>query len=220
MSARGAGLRIGWVACIAVAVLAWPIAGWSRDRLVPVDEAASVPAFFAFRARLQAAVARRDTAAVMAVLDKDVVLTFGGDSGPEGFRRVWTPDAVDSALWETLATVLALGGTFDADGSFTAPYVFTQWPADKDVFDHVAVIGTGVRVRERPHAEGAILDTLDFAILETASAEAAEGWTAVKLAEDRIGYVDRRFVRSPIDHRIRFVRHGGGWRATFFVAGD
>ena len=93
-------------------------------RLEPVDQAATVPEFFSFRARLQAAVARHDTAAVLAVLSPAVKLSFGGDDGVEAFKAMWRPDAPDSGLWDTLATALALGSSFDAQGRFAAPYTY------------------------------------------------------------------------------------------------
>ena len=59
--------------------------------MLPVDEAASVPDFFSFRAQLQAAVARRDVAVVLGALSRDVKLSFGDDAGIEDFKRIWQP---------------------------------------------------------------------------------------------------------------------------------
>jgi len=98
------------------------------ERLLPVDEAASVPDFFSFRAQLMAAVARHDTAFVLGALANDVERSFGGHQGIEDFKTLWRPEAADTELWDVLGSTLALGGSFSADGTFTAPYVFSKWP--------------------------------------------------------------------------------------------
>jgi hypothetical protein len=193
----------------------------AQTQLLPVDQAASVPDFFSFRARLQIAVAKRDVATIESALSKDVKLSFGGDEGLEGFRRMWNPSAPDSGLWETLASVLALGGTFAPDGTFTAPYVFAQWPQDKDAFTNMAAIGTGIRVRSAPRATGPVLATLDYSIVEIVEYPAAEvKWVQVKLGQRQTGFVDSRFLRSPIDYRIHFAKLDGRWQVLLFLAGD
>ena len=206
---------------LVVVCLFTPAVSRAQTRLLPVDQAASVPDFFSFRAQLQVAVARRDVEAVVSALSRDVTLSFGGDAGVDDFRRLWKPDAPDSRLWETLAAVLALGGTFSTDGSFTAPYVFATWPPDKEAFTHMAAIGTGVRVRGAPNTSAPVIEALDYAIVETVGGEAPETpWVQIKLAPNRTGFVDGRFLRSPIDYRVRFARREGRWQIVFFVAGD
>jgi hypothetical protein len=211
---KGAALAIAFVPAMLLA----------QPRLPPVDQAASAPDFFAFRARLQTALAQRDQQAVIAALHKDVKLSFGGDVGVDDFKRMWTPQAPDSRLWQTLAAVLALGGTFAVDGSFTAPYVFTKWPQKFDAFNHMAAIGSGIRVRAAPGATAAVIGALDFTIVElagTSSPDAADtGWIKVKLPAGRVGFVDERYLRSPIDYRVNFAKIDGRWQITFFLAGD
>jgi hypothetical protein len=205
-----------------------PVGAATRERtsflqatLRPVDDAARVPDFLTFRAQLQVAIARRDLDAVMAALHPDVKLSFGGDDGIATFAPLWSPTAPDTKLWETLACVLALGGTFIDDTTFTAPYVFTQWPQDVDAFEHVAIVGSGVRVRAAPNTAAAVLDSLSFVIVPLADPSSLdEEWLPVRLPAQRIGYVHRRYARSPIDYRISFVKQGGRWRIVMFLAGD
>jgi hypothetical protein len=203
------------------ALLSSPAVAAAQARLLPVDQAASVPDFFSFRAQLQIAVAKRDVEAVVSVLSKDVKLSFGGDGGVEGFRKIWNPGSPDSGLWETLASVLALGGTFAPDGTFTAPYVFSTWPQEKDAFAHMAAIGTGIRVRSSPGVTSPVVDTLDYSIVEIVEFPAADvQWVQVKLAQGRKGFVDSRYLRSPIDYRIHFAKLDGRWQVLLFLAGD
>lgn len=194
----------------------------ARATLHPVDEAARQPDFFTFRAALQVALAERDTAALLAVVDPGIKNSFGGDDGSLEFRRLWSPGDPASPLWATLAPVLALGGAFAGDDTFVAPYVFSQWPDSIDAFEHVAVVGQGVRVRAAPALDAAPVGRLDFAIVALATGEAAPdpAWTAIRLDGGGTGWVASRYVRSPIAHRAIFARRDGRWRLVTLVAGD
>lgn len=191
------------------------------QRLDPVDQAATVPDFFTFRARLQAAVARHDTAAVLDALSKDVELSFGGERGVADFKTMWRPEAADSTLWDTLGTALALGGSFDAKGRFQAPYVASTWPRSMDFRIGIAVVGSGVRARAAAAETAAVIASLDFSIIEQAdqSGEPA-GWVAVNLPTGQIGHVRASLTRSPLDYRVGFSKHAGRWLIDYFIAGD
>ncbi|CAN5866353.1 hypothetical protein BH11VER1_BH11VER1_27010 [soil metagenome] len=193
----------------------------AQQELKPVDQASVQPDFFTFRARLQTTLARRDKEAVLAVVHKDIKNSFGGDDGVDGFKKTWNLDKPDSSLWETLATVLALGGTFDTIGSFTAPYVFTNWPESVDSFDHMVVTGSGVRVRSEPNNTAPSLATLSFAIVECLpDNDPTKPWVSIRLPGGKTGYIDRRYVRSPIDYRASFAKIDGRWQMTVLLAGD
>lgn len=78
----------------------------ARSRtLLPVDEAAALPEFFTFRAWRLQVVARRDTAALLEIVDPDINNGFGGDDGKVAFEREWRPSSAGSTVWETLAAV-------------------------------------------------------------------------------------------------------------------
>lgn len=204
-------------------VLALAAAG-AREagQLLPVDEAATRPDFFSFRAALQAAVARHDAAAVLAVVAPDIRNTFGDDNGVDAFRRIWTLDAAQSRLWTELGAVLALGGSFIAEEMFAAPYVFSRWPDGFDGFEHVVLVAADVRIREAPHAEARVLGARSFAILAVIHGSGPEppaGWRRVRL-DGRVGYVAERLARSPVDYRAIFARRDGRWWLVTFIAGD
>ena len=189
--------------------------------LRPVDQAASQPDFFTFRAHLQAAIARRDAAAVLAVVHKDIKNSFGGDDGREGFKQKWQPESADSSLWKELGAVLALGGSFDRDGQFVAPYVFSRWPDKVDSFENVAIIGANVRVREAPRNDSATVGSLSFVVVPVLQEkEPHEGWTAIRQPNGKAGYVLSQYARSPIDYRAAFKRIDNRWQLTLFLAGD
>lgn len=199
---------------IAAAVLA------AAPQLLPVDEASTRPDFFSFRAGLQRAIARHDAAALMAVVHPQIKNSFGGNDGIDEFRSMWKIGESDSEIWDELGTVLALGGSFHDADTFVAPYVFSRWPGQFDSFEHVAVVGSNVRVRSQPDTASSPIDTVSFAILPVArEATDTEGWTGVQI-DGKIGYVASAYARSPIDYRAIFRFEDRRWRLVTFVAGD
>jgi hypothetical protein len=211
------------LACI-IGLVAVAPAVYAQVELRPVDEAARQADFFTFRAHLQAAIARRDVQTVLANVHKDVKNSFGGNDGIVEFQKLWRIGQPDSPLWKEMGTVLALGGTFDAAGRFVAPYIFSRWPEAVDAFEHVAIVGTNVRVRAAPRTDSATLTSLTFGIVALAPdakpLSAESGWTAIRLRDGRTGYVASQFARSPIDYRAIFQRINDQWQLVTFLAGD
>ena len=209
--------RLLWT--ILALLAASPLA--AQPSLLPVDEASTRPDFFSFRAQLQRTIARHDTAALMAVVHPQIRNSFGDNDGIDGFRKMWNIGAADSEIWDVLGTVLGLGGSFLDNGTFAAPYVFSRWPEKFDAFEHVAVIGTGVRVRSRPRADANAIATMSFSILPAARPDVeVDGWTAVRVEGNRTGYIASPFVRSPVDYRAIFRHDGRQWKLVTLVAGD
>ena len=117
--------------------------------------------------------------------------------------------------------MLALGGTFDREGHFIAPYVFSRWPEKVDSFENVAIIGANVRVRETPKHDSPSIGSLTFVTSPVlAEQKGHEGWTAIRLPKGKAGYVLSQYARSPIDFRAIFERIDNRWRLTSFVEGD
>ncbi|HKY61549.1 MAG TPA: hypothetical protein VJP59_11115 [Gemmatimonadota bacterium] len=213
------------------ALLAALLAGGSGSlmaqeaRVLPADEASRDPAFFAFRARLQRAIAERDTAALLAVVHPEIKLSFGGDYGLESFRQGWVADSADgtAGIWSELGTVLALGGRFYDDSTFAAPYTFTDSPDEADPFEALIALSDSVPVRAVPEDDADVIDHLSFEVVrhEWDSRDSLpEGWTAVRLDDGTLGYLRSRSVRSPIDYRAIFSRRDGRWWMATFIAGD
>jgi hypothetical protein len=207
-------------AAMAAAVLA---AQEGAAQLLPVDEAASRPDFFSFRAQLQRSVARHDVEAVLGVVSPGIRNTFGDDDGIDAFRRLWRIGDADSPLWDELGTVLALGGSFQGPDTFVAPYTFSRWPDRFDAFEHVVLTGANVRIRSAPQADAPVRATLSFAVLPLprgAGAGGDESWQPVRLEDGGTGYVASQFARSPVDYRAIFTFTASRWRLATFVAGD
>lgn len=190
-------------------------------RVLPVDEAVKDAGFFAFRAGVQRAVAERDTAALLAVVHPDIKLSFGGDYGAARFRKMLADST--ERVWEELGTLLALGGRFYDDSTFAAPYTFTDSPNDVDPFEALIALSDSVPVHVAPDSASDVAAVLSFGVVRHAwdlRDPVPWGWTAVRLADQTLGYVRSRAVRSPIYYRAVFDRHGWRWRMTTYIAGD
>ncbi|HEX6432949.1 MAG TPA: ACT domain-containing protein [Gemmatimonadales bacterium] len=186
----------------------------------PVDEGVTDPDFFLFRARLQTALAKHDTAEVMRIVDPGILNSFGGDGGRAEFREHWglgNPD--QSQLWGALAFVLALGGRFLGDTLFYAPY--TMHDVSGDGFETLVVLGSNVTVHAGPAPTFGVIDTLAFeAVTKWREKSTTAGWEPIRTSTSKTGWVLQRHVRSPIDYRAGFVRRQGRWWLRALVAGD
>lgn len=195
-------------------------------KLYPSDEAPRDPGLFLARARLLQAIVERDTTALLATVSPNIKNGFGGDDGIDAFRKHWRLETPDSPLWSTLGTVLALGGGFYSENSFIAPYVFSEFPSSLDGFEHLAVVGRGVRAREEPDLQSPVVASLAFDVVarDRSRPEAGDAsgrqWVPIRLRGGGRGYVAAEFLRSPIDYRAGLVREAGRWRLAFFAAGD
>ena len=203
-------------------VLCLAAAPTRASRLEPIDEGPRRADFVAFRGQLQRSVARHDVPGLLRVVHRDIKNGFGGDDGIEAFRRLWGLEKPNSELWRELGSVLALGGSFDGTDTFVAPYVFSRWPREFDAFDHVALLGSNVRIRSAPKADAHILETHSFAILRRGrhGGYRRGPWTAVDLPDGRSGFVASDLARSPVDYRAFFTVMDGRWQMTMLLAGD
>ena len=189
-------------------------------RLLPVDEAIRRPDFFTYRARLQMAVAAHDTDAVLAMVDPNIKLGFGGDDGLRKLRGHLTgADAPE--YWRSLGRILALGGAFKSASSFEAPYVFSNWPEGADAFECGAVTGANVAVRQEGRPDAAIVTRTSYAIVRFIGPTSAnKGWSMVQLSSGRKGYIHTDFLWGATALRAVFNLAGGQWRMTGLVSGD
>lgn len=206
-----------------------PVAAQERF-VMPVDEAKKDASFFSFREKLITAVKNRDTKFVLSVVDKNIKNGFGGDDGIENFKKGWKINSPNSTLWKELLTVLTSGGTFDnrRRNSFSAPYLFTKFPADLDAFDYQAIFGNNVNLRAKPDANSQIVSTLSYNIVKTDYENSVKSsknkdeylWLKVETLGGKKGFVKPEFVRSSIDFRAGFEKKNGKWIMIFFLAGD
>lgn len=178
-----------------------------------VDEAANDPSFAEYRTKLLAAVRARDKKTVLELSDPKARTTFGGQGDAESLAN-----KLDEDLFRELETILTLGGNF-REGMFWAPYVYSAWPDSHDAFETLAVIADDVPMRESANASAPTIATLSRNLVKREGQE-QNGWQKVTLEDGRSGFVETKFVRSPVGYRAGFSRGDNGWRMTAIVAGD
>ena len=190
--------------------------------LRPIDEAAKVPSFAAFRNNLIAIVKARDTKKLEAMIAPNIKLSFGGDEGLDDFRKEWKPDRPDSKLWPELDTILRLGGSFQGDNHFFAPYVYSAFPNDLDAFENGVIIDRNVPMRSKPSPTAPVIARLTHEIVgaEMGTPESRVWVKVTRLVKPTTGYVAARATRSPIGYRAGFERVNGKWMMTILIAGD
>jgi hypothetical protein len=135
------------------------------------------------------------------------------------------PTVFSTPIWVRLGQILKLGGTFldDKLTVFRAPYVWTQWPWDKD-YD-LAIIDSGVVMEPmKPYGvpDTASCDTLSYDLVRLVLYEGTVGGTPdpavfVRTADGKCGYVPSGKLRTPTDFGLEFTSSKGKWWITRFA---
>lgn len=186
-------------------------------KLMPVDEASQDPALVTYRNQLLEAVRRRDANAVAALVDPNIKMSFGGDAGVEALKKTLAREGG----FEDLEFVLTHGGAF-IEGSekraFWAPYVYSNWPDDRDSFSDLAITEENVPLRESKDANSPVIATLSYDLVTQVMHEG--NLRQVKTADGKTGWVEANKTRSPIAYRAGFNKSAGEWKMNALVAGD
>ncbi len=205
-----------------------------RGKVYPADQAPADTAFFVFRESMRRAVAEKNIFDLLAGVDEDIKLGFGGEGGLKDFIALWeldSPEAVSSSpVWPVLADLLAQGGTFnDRHEWFEAPYVSSCWPEGYEPMDHGLIAGAGVRLRADPGLNTQVVTTLSHDVVvyieRTAVFDVIGGeehpWIKVKTLDGKEGFVYGKFYATPIGQRLIFQpNEEGEWKMTAMLAGD
>jgi biopolymer transport protein ExbD len=208
------------------------LGGTNDIKLNPVDEATNSTSFKAFRDDLFKAVKAKDLKFLKEHIDENIKYTFGINDKLSGFLKEWKldTDPNNSGFWNELEKVLSHGGKFDDETklSFTAPYVFSNFPENYDAFLYDAVIHKNVKVYSEPSKNSKILGELNYSIVKVLernlNPETINGekvfWTKVQTISGNTGYIMNKYSISPVGYRANFRNINGVWKLVFFVSGD
>lgn len=201
------------------------------ETLPPRDECSSYsPAHAAFLNRLRAISASRDEKGLIAMMDKNILVDFGGSAGVKDFRNAWElpQKGKNSPLWDELATILTLGCGMSTGGDgVTAEAVIPLVTASTDMPDdpfmaHIALGSVPLRLQPKDNAK--IIAQLNWDILDRTGLEGDESedseWFRVRRVNGQTGYVRIDQTRSPIDYRMHIEDKNGVLKITAFIAGD
>ena len=187
--------------------------------LAPRDECTSVEGLGELQTKLKKAVAARDADALMALVDKNVQLDFGGGSGQaELHKRLTSPDYL---LWDEIEQALALGCGFDksADGNnyATWPWYFSKDVIPLDPFEAMIVTGGNVPLRDGASAKQIGTVSWDYVQLKEYS---EDPYLPVVTSDGKAGFMEAKKLRSLVDYRIMADKIDGKWKVTTIIAGD
>ncbi len=97
-----------------------------------------------------------------------------------------------------------------------------------DAFGYHAIFGKDVNLRSKPQADAPVVDTLSYNIVQIELENSVRDknkpdsytWVKVNTLGGKKGFVQAKYVRSPIDYRAIFEKKNGKWKMTAFIAGD
>jgi hypothetical protein len=196
-------------------------------KLYPIDEGQRDTSFVDFRNRLLKAAREHDAAFILSVLHPRIINSSDGEGGVREFKHQWKLDRLDSRLWETLTTVVSMGGSFrinDGHKEFCAPYVTSQWPSvvsqlpkSADPLDYAVITGKDVAVRTAPNPTASLVTTLSYDVVKVhaeGSPANASFWMKITTLNGEEGYVLDKNVRSAGDYQACFEKVGEQWMMT------
>lgn len=200
------------------------LAAAAPAKLIPVDEAARDPQLAELIARLVKACDEKNFKPFEEALSPNAIASFGGDEGVQGFRDAYGVDDPNSPFFTNFKTALTVGGAFIGKTDFAAPYVYANWPEDKDSFGFTAAIGAKTNLYAQPKEDAKVVADVTHQILEVIETDPADsttpdGWIRVKSGK-KSGYVKAAETRSPLDYRAVFQKTENRWWLGAFVAGD
>ncbi len=194
--------------------------------LPPQDECNASREFAPTWTRFQAAVKARNTRELLLLIAADVKTDFGGEAGKPTFVKFWELNGPKpSPLWKNFDAMIALGCAFDTD-SATIPFLAARTPSEADAYASNVAIGTNINLRSAPNLTANTITRLNWDIVTEIdppaklSAKTGNEWAHVRTSNALTGFVARRYLRSPIDYRAIFQKHGRQWEMTMLVDGD
>lgn len=196
---------------------------FGSTQLLPVDEGTRDLEFMAFRSKLLEAVTRKEPESFVTMINPRIFNGLQTKRGMKQFMKIWEPESIDSQVWITLEPILKMGGGFirsERGVEFCAPYTFSHFPDDLNIYAHGVVINDDVPLKASPTVSANTIKKLSFDLIQVIdwiSIDDASGgtpsWLRVTTMTGDKGYVDRHFVRSPSDYSACFVRTKyTGWK--------
>ena len=207
-------------AALALAALL-PLAGSAHAlprQLPPLEQCSGDRGFTQFRNRLKQVVARKDRAALLAMLAPDVLVNFGGSTGRGEFAKAWSFDPSEYGnVWNQLQTMLKMGCARDG-GSRIIPSLSMQVDENSDE-DWVVVTPPGAMIFKWVGNEIDYSEVRMWTVA-TVTSRVSDTMTGVKLPDGRDGSISDDLLYEPTGYRMIIEKRRGRWMITAFVAGD
>ena len=187
-------------------------------QIPPIDQCKRISGLVQVRARLANAIRREDHKALLAMLAPDVLINFGGDTGPAKFAEQWGLDGGPSELWAHLRPLPRMGCARSGD-AFVIPSLPVQWDDMEDPYDRFVAVGPKAELRQGPEYDSPVIATLAWDLV-SAIDHSSDVQTKVRLADGRTGWMSDTDLYSPLGYRLVVEKRGAKWLITALVAGD
>jgi hypothetical protein len=201
--------------------------------LYPVDEADRDLSFVKFRQNLLQIIRNRDPETFVKYVSRNVYAGSKDKRGMRNFVDVWQPQDSESDLWPTLEVILKMGGGFvrsEKGVQFCAPYVFTNFPDNLDIYGHGVIIAENVPLKSAPLSAAQNVSLLSYDLLkvedwrsveEKSEKQRVTNWIKVSTLSGYSGYVDKKMVRSPTDYSACFLfKPKTGWKIISLISNE
>jgi hypothetical protein len=186
--------------------------------LRPIEQCTTDAGFNQFRSRLKQIVAKRDRTAFLALLAPEVLVNFGGGSGPKAFEGEWSFDHSEYGnVWGQLEKMLKMGCARDGK-SRIIPSLSMQIDQNYDE-DWVLVLPPGGMIFDVVNNEVVYSEVMPWAVAAVTDRN-SDTRTYVKLSDGRTGSLSDDELYEPTGYRMIVEKRGGKWMITAFVAGD
>ncbi len=193
--------------------------------LPPKQECHAVADFAQARAAFEKSVATRDAAALLRMTSPAIQWSFGDDAGRTAFAKNWNLNdpkkAAASKIWAELDKIVKLGCAVE-DDMIAYPHMFWRVEGIGNNSPAYLVTGTKVNLRAAPNVKTKSVGLLSWEVVDEIAPDpkAAVGWILVRTDTGLRGYIRQDYVRSDYDYRVIFMKTGGVWEMTAFIAGD
>lgn len=215
--------------CLALALAAEgaPKESFPRVKVPPVDDADQRPDFKAFREQFLEAIRNRDMKFLMEHVDPAISYSFREEFGRPGFLAHWKlkENPEKSRLWNELDRLLRLGGVFtdEEQSFFIAPYTFINFPSFIDGSNFAVALAEKAPVFESADVTSRVVANVSHEVVKWKYRPGPgdpEAFEEVTIHTGVRGYLQRKYLRSPIDFRAGFQNQNGTWKMMFLVSGN
>lgn len=214
--------------------------GICQAKLEPPIHHISDPSLAEFLRDLEDAIYVKDKEFIIGNLNPQIQNSFGGDGGIDEFKQYWNWDSESSKFWNLMTKLLELGGgEFNGGDTYRIPYVNSMWPShdEFDVFEHMAITGSNVNVRENPSIESPTTAQLNYDIVTVNYNKShppfnspkingvkyigSKEWYYIESVDKSIqGYVNWNYIWSPVGYRLGLYKKNDKWLISSLIAGD
>lgn len=158
----------------------------------------------------------QDKKFLISILDPNI--NIGNTSGIAAFKNKWNIENSQSDIWFELLKILNIGGS-GTHSRYVAPYVFSQWPERLDSNYYSAIIKDKVKLYQAADKNSRIIDILSYNIVKSSNSR-NPSWSKITLWDKRIGYIEKKYIRSPNEYRVGFEKKNNQWKMVFFLTNE